>query len=65
MQFHIENMTCGGCAKSVAKVVAMLDPAARLEANVPDRTVEIQTTATAEAVKQRLQEAGWQVRTPE
>ncbi len=27
MQFHIENMTCGGCARSVTKAIQSVDPA--------------------------------------
>ncbi|MBI1651034.1 cation transporter [Hyphomicrobium sulfonivorans] len=65
MQFHIENMTCGGCAKAVEKVVAMLDPEAKVAANVDDRIVSITTSAAADAVKQRLVDAGWEARVVE
>ena len=28
MQFHIENMTCGGCVRSVTKAIQSVDPQA-------------------------------------
>ena len=35
MQFHIENMTCGGCARSVTKAIQSVDP----QAEVVERVV--------------------------
>ena len=32
MQFHIENMTCGGCARSVTKAIQSVDPTAEVNA---------------------------------
>ncbi len=33
MELRIENMTCGGCAKSVTKAIQSVDPTARVETN--------------------------------
>lgn len=62
MQFHIENMTCGGCAKSVAKVVASVDPQAKVDANPPSRTVTIETSASREDIEKALAKGGWSAR---
>jgi len=59
MELRIENMTCGGCAKSVTKAIQSIDPAARVEANPEARAVKVETTATAGAIQQVLEEAGY------
>ena len=33
MQFHIENMTCGGCVRSVTKAIQSVDPSAEVTAD--------------------------------
>ncbi|MCP8896474.1 heavy-metal-associated domain-containing protein [Shinella daejeonensis] len=59
MELRIENMTCGGCAKSVTKAIQSVDPTARVEANPEARAVKVETTATAGAIQQVLEEAGY------
>jgi len=63
MELRIDGMSCGGCAKSVTKVIQLLDPDARVEADPPTRTVIIETTATRLAIQQALVEAGYPVTT--
>ena len=41
MQFHIENMTCGGCACGVTRAIHTVDPAANVEADPPKRKVVV------------------------
>lgn len=59
MQFHLEDMHCGGCARTVTKAIQSLDPAARIVADPPTRRVEVQTSATREQVAAALREAGF------
>lgn len=59
MQFHLEDMHCGGCARTVTKAIQSLDPAARIVADPPNRRVEVQTSATREQVAAALREAGF------
>ena len=59
MDLKIENMTCGGCAKSVAKAIQSVDPTARIDANPALRAVKVETTATPAALRQVLEEAGY------
>ena len=30
MQFHLEDMTCGGCARTVTKTIQTIDPNAKI-----------------------------------
>jgi copper chaperone len=59
MEFKIESMTCGGCAKSVTKAIQSVDPNARVETNPATGTVKIETTATSIVILQALDEAGF------
>ncbi len=59
MELRIKNMTCGGCAKSVTKAIQSVDPIARVETNPEARAVKVETTATAGAIQQVLEEAGY------
>jgi copper chaperone len=59
MQFHIENMTCGGCVRGVTKALTRLDPDATLQADTEARTLTVQTSAPREAVTQALADAGF------
>ena len=47
MQFHIENMTCGGCVRSVTKAIQSVDPAAEVSADPGTHKVEVKSAAPA------------------
>jgi copper chaperone len=59
MQFHIEDMTCGGCARGVTKAIQSVDPQAEVRADPPTRKVEVVTSAPREAIEAALREAGF------
>lgn len=41
MQFHIEHMECGGCARGVIKAIQSVDPTAQVETDPPNRKARI------------------------
>lgn len=57
MQFHIENMTCGGCVRGVTRAIQDVDPQAQVDADPPSRKVEVTTTASREQIEAALREA--------
>lgn len=59
MKFHIENMTCGGCARSVTRTIQTVDPAADVRIDVEARSVEVRTHAAPEALASALDAAGF------
>ena len=59
LRFHVPNMTCGGCAKSVTKALQSVDPKARIETDPAAREVRIDTRADEAALLAVLQEAGY------
>lgn len=44
MQFHIDDMTCGGCASTVKKTILALDANATVITDPATRLVEVETS---------------------
>lgn len=59
LRFHIPNMTCGGCAKSVKKALLSVDPQARIETDPPTRQVRVDSDMDGGAFLSALNEAGY------
>ena len=59
MQFHIENMTCGGCAKSVTKAIQSVDAGAKVNTDPESRKVDVTSEKPREAFLPILKEAGY------
>lgn len=59
MQFHIQNMTCGGCARSVTKAIQSVDPAAEVKADPATHKVDVTTTAPRDRLAAALAEVGY------
>ena len=63
MQFHVENMTCGGCARSVTKAIQSVDATAVVEADPSVRSVVVTTKSPRAAVEAALADAGFPTQT--
>ena len=59
MQFHIENMTCGGCVRSVTKAIQSVDPAAEVSADPSTHKVDVKSVAPSERLTAALTEVGY------
>ena len=59
MQFHLDDMTCGGCARGVTRAIQAVDPQASVVADPPSRLVQVQTTASEAQIAEALREAGF------
>ena len=59
MQFHIENMTCSGCARSVTKAIQSIDKRAMIKADPANRKVDVETSAARADIEAVLAEAGY------
>jgi len=59
MQFHIENMTCGGCVRGVTRAIQSVDPDAVINADPPSRKLEVTTKASQEQIEAALNDAGF------
>ncbi|WP_304528617.1 heavy metal translocating P-type ATPase [Pollutimonas subterranea] len=59
MQFHIEDMTCGGCAGKVVKAIHSVDPNAQVITDPPTRSVQVTSSATSAQLEAALHQAGY------
>jgi copper chaperone len=61
MQFHMENMTCGGCARSVTRAIRSVDAGAQVAADPATRKVEVTSDKPRAAFLPVLEAAGYRV----
>lgn len=59
MKLRIENMTCGGCARSVTATVKDADVSATVEIDVATKLVEISNVANEQKILDALAEDGF------
>jgi copper chaperone len=59
LSLHIPNMNCGGCARGVTAAIRAVDANARVEPDLPARTIAVETTLTETSVREALAEAGF------
>ncbi|GGO37438.1 heavy metal-associated domain-containing protein [Gemmobacter aquaticus] len=59
MQFHIKNMTCFGCARSVTAAIQSIDKTAVVSADPESRKIDVVTTASRTEIEAILAEAGY------
>ncbi|OYX27155.1 MAG: heavy metal transport/detoxification protein [Rhodobacterales bacterium 32-66-7] len=59
MQFHIQNMTCGGCARSVTKAIQSVDPSAEVTADPASHKVDVKSAASRDRLVAALTEVGY------
>ncbi|EKE43099.1 hypothetical protein OCGS_2690 [Oceaniovalibus guishaninsula JLT2003] len=55
----VPDMTCGHCKASIAAAIEALDPAARLEIDLPGRRVEVRSAASDDAILSALRARGF------
>ena len=59
MEFSIPDMACGGCASAIARAVTRLDPAAKLDVDVPVKTVKVMSTLPERRLIEAIEAAGF------
>lgn len=57
--FTVPAMHCGGCAKTITRIVSELDAKAKVDIDLDSKHVRIETTQPREAIVARLGEAGF------
>jgi copper chaperone len=59
IELNLPDMTCGHCASTVAKTVAFVDPAAKVEVDLDNKKVRIQSTEQRQDFAEALTDAGY------
>ena len=62
MQFRVENMSCGSCVKHITQAIAAIDPNAKVDVNIADKKVTVDSVASAQDIEAALAEDGYPAR---
>ena len=61
LAIKVPDMACGACADTITKAVQALDASATVQADTKTKQVEITSSASDEAIKTAIVEAGYTV----
>jgi copper chaperone len=59
MKFQVNDMSCGGCARSITNAVKQVDPAASVDVDIAQKTVKVTSSVSPENVLNAISEAGY------
>jgi copper chaperone len=59
MRFHVENMTCGHCERTIRKAIAALSPETKVAVDLRAKHVDIDGPLTAAQIVAALAEEGY------
>jgi copper chaperone len=60
-QLEVGEMSCGHCVASVTKAVQAIDAAAKVDVDLAQRRVQVQSAAALDAVSAAIEDAGYPV----
>jgi len=60
---NVPEMSCGHCVATIEAAVRSVDAAAKVQADLPSRTVRVDTAAEDRAVREALAAAGYETET--
>ena len=61
LKLTVPNMKCEDCAGKISEAIKVMEPKAKVDANVDSKTVSVDSAASAESIKQAIVAAGYQV----
>lgn len=57
--FVIPSLSCGGCASRISQTLYNLDAGARVEVDIPNNTVRVDSNQQSASIEVALKEAGY------
>jgi len=60
-QLEVGEMSCGHCVAAVTRAVQALDPSAKVDVDLAQRKVEVESRAALEQVSAAIEDAGYPV----
>jgi copper chaperone len=60
-EFLVPDMSCDGCVRSVTSAVKQIDPAAAVAADLGDKRVSVDSSASADVLAAAIRDAGFTV----
>jgi copper chaperone len=59
MQFHIPDMACDGCVRSVTLAIQAVDPGAQVTADLPARRIDVASQTPRDRLATALADIGY------
>lgn len=59
IELTVEKMKCGGCSANVERALKALDPAARVDVDLAQKLVRVQSDLPASTLIKTINEAGY------
>lgn len=59
MKFHVPDMSCGHCTAAIHKALKAIDPDAKVDTDLPSKTVTIGSANDPDTIQAALKEAGY------
>jgi len=60
-ELQVEGMSCGGCVRSVTKSVQAVDSSAKVDVDLQNKKVRVDSSANLDAVTSAIVDAGYPV----
>jgi len=60
MKFNVPDMSCGHCTAAIEKAITAADANAKVECDLPSRSVAVQSGLDASAVSAAISNAGYE-----
>jgi copper chaperone len=61
MKFHVADMTCGHCVSLITKAIMQLQADAKVETDLVNATVSVNSTLSPEEIAEAIEDAGYSV----
>lgn len=61
LKLKVPNISCNDCASTIAESIHVMEPDAKVQVDVKDKTVTVESKASEESIKQAIVAAGYTV----
>ncbi|BAY97426.1 heavy metal transport/detoxification protein [Tolypothrix tenuis PCC 7101] len=61
LKLKVPNIACEDCAAKISKSIHVMEPDAKVDVDVKDKTVTVESAASEESIKQIIVAAGYQI----
>ena len=59
--FTVKGMSCGHCTQTITKAILGLDPAAKIDTDIPKQTVTVISSLNREQLSEAITDAGYDI----
>ena len=61
LKLQVPDIKCNGCAKAITTSIQVIEPDAKVDVDVENKTVMVESTTSSEFIKQAITAAGFQI----